>query len=178
MEKPISNAFVVDIDNLPPLFPTHLHSTDFWEHLGRTVATFGLLEEVLGKAIFALTGTVPYDESKVQEAVEKWLPMLERALTDPLGNLIDAYGSAYRNHPKATIKNFDVLLKNLWEALATRNVLCHGSWRRPDAEGKSLPLFVNRRKEIFCTAIDIGFLQQTQQARLIPLTQVSLDVVS
>lgn len=31
--------FVVDIDTVPPLFPTHLHSP---EQLGRTVATFGL----------------------------------------------------------------------------------------------------------------------------------------
>src|SRR5450432_3099560 len=103
MEKPTKKGFVVDICNLPPLFPTHRHSASFWEHLGRTVATFGLLEEVLGKAIFALTGTVPYDESKVQEAVEKWLPTLERALSDALGSLIDAYGKAYRNHPNATI---------------------------------------------------------------------------
>jgi hypothetical protein len=80
-------GFVVALDSLPPLFPTHLHSPEFWEQLGRTVATFGWLEEVLGKAIFALTGTVPYDEAERQGAFERWLPTLERALTDPLGGL-------------------------------------------------------------------------------------------
>jgi hypothetical protein len=77
-ETPKARGYIVDLDSLPPLFPTHLHSPEFWEHLGRTVATFGHLEEVLGKAIFALTATVRYDEA----AFERWLPTLEHALID------------------------------------------------------------------------------------------------
>lgn len=63
-------SFVVALDFLPPLFPIHLHSAEFWEQLGRTVATFWHLEEVLGKAIFALTATVPYDEAERQGAFD------------------------------------------------------------------------------------------------------------
>jgi hypothetical protein len=59
---PENKRFVVDIKNLPPLFPTHRHSSMFWESLGRTVATFGFLEEVLGKAIFAFSATTPHPE--------------------------------------------------------------------------------------------------------------------
>ncbi len=88
-DTPKKQSFVVDLNSLPPLFPTHLHSAEFWEQLGRTVATFGHLEEVLGKAIFALTATVRYDEAEIQGAFERWLPTLERALTDPLGGLIE-----------------------------------------------------------------------------------------
>ena len=84
-------AHVVDKDRLPDRFPTHRHEAVFCEELGRTVATFGLLEEVLGKAIFAFIGTRPYSEEEVQEADQGWLPKLERALTGPLGNLIDVY---------------------------------------------------------------------------------------
>lgn len=40
---------VVDVDALPGRFPTHLHEPAFWESLGRAVATFGFLEEILGK---------------------------------------------------------------------------------------------------------------------------------
>jgi len=40
-------GFLVDLNNLPSLFPTHRHSPMFWETLGRTIATFGFLEEVL-----------------------------------------------------------------------------------------------------------------------------------
>jgi hypothetical protein len=112
---------VVALDSLPPLFPTHLHSPEFWEQLGRTVATFGCLEEVLGKAIFALTGTVPYDEAERQGAFERWLPTLERALTDPLGGLIESYGKAYHDHPDDAFGNSDDLLDELRRASAIRN---------------------------------------------------------
>ena len=51
-EKP--TRYQVNQDGLPNKFPTDGHEAAFWESLGRTVATFGFLEEVLGKAIFAL----------------------------------------------------------------------------------------------------------------------------
>ncbi len=157
-------GYVVDINSLPPGFPTHLHSADFWEQFGRTVATFGHLEEVLGKAIFALTATVRYEETEVQGAFERWLPTLERALIDPLGGLIESTGRACRSHPDVTFSNIDDLLNELRRASAIRNVLCHGSWQSPDAEGRSLPLFVDRQKEVFCTPVDVEYLHQTQRA--------------
>lgn len=136
----------------------------FWENLGRTIATFGFLEEVLGKAIFAFTATARYPESEVEAAFEKWLPTLERALIDPLAGLIDAYGKAVRNNSEATVTNLDDLLSELRKASVIRNVLCHGAWRTPDADRKSLPLFVNRSKMVWDTPIDIPYLKQTQKA--------------
>ena len=156
--------FVVDIKNLPASFPTHRHSAVFWENLGRTVATFGFLEEVLGKAIFAFTATTRYPESEAEAAFEKWLPTLERALIDPLAGLIDAYSKAVRGNSEATITNLDDLLGELRKASVIRKVLCHGSWRKPDANGKSLPLFVNRQKMVWDAPVDIAFLQQAQRA--------------
>jgi hypothetical protein len=156
--------FVIDIKNLPASFPTHRHTAAFWENLGRTVATFGFLEEVLGKAIFAFTATIRCSECEIEAAFEKWLPTLEGALIDPLAGLIDAYGKAVRDNPEATIANLDDLLAELRKASVIRNVLCHGSWRRPDANGKSLPLFVNRQKRVWDAPIDLAFLQQTQRA--------------
>jgi hypothetical protein len=166
--------FAVDKNNLPSLFPTHLHSAMFWENLGRTIATFGFLEEALGKAIFAFTATTRYSESEVAAAFEKWLPTLERALFDPLAGLIDAYGKAVRTNPEATITNLDDLLNELRRASVIRNVLCHGSWRPPDASGKSLPLFVNRQKMVWDTPIDIPYLKQTQKA----VTELACEVVT
>ncbi len=63
-----SNSYVVDFDQLPELYPTHFHEAVFWEWLGRTVATFGFLEDVLGRAIFAFTATREYTEQEVQKA--------------------------------------------------------------------------------------------------------------
>lgn len=156
------NRFVIAQEQLPEKFPTHRHQSAFWESLGRAVGTFGFLEEVLGKAIFALSGTRPYEEDEIKSAYEKWLPKLERSLYDQLGGLIDSFGKAVREHPKSTINNLDELLMDLKEASKMRNVLCHGSWQSPDDSGASLPLFVNRQMEIFDTKVDCAFLNQVQ----------------
>jgi hypothetical protein len=50
-------GYWINRKELPPLFPTNRHQPDFWEALGRTIATFGFLELILAQAIFALTGT-------------------------------------------------------------------------------------------------------------------------
>jgi hypothetical protein len=166
--------FVVDTKNLPPLFPTHRHNAMFWEDLGRTIATFCFLEEVLSKAIFAFTATTRYPESELESAFQEWLPTLERALIDPLAGLIDAYGKAVRNNSEATIENLDDLLSELRKASVIRNVLCHGSWRTPDANGKSLPLFINRQQMVWDAPIDIPFLKQTQRA----VAELACEVVT
>ncbi len=156
-------SFMIDTQKLPTDFPTHKHAPKFWEALGRTVATFGFLEEVLGKAIFAFTGTRRVPSKKAQAEFEKWLPTLERALSDPLGGLIDSYAKAVQANTGTTITNIDELVVNLRKASVTRNVLCHGSWKIPDKGGKSLPLFVNKKKEVFQTSIDVAYLKQVQR---------------
>lgn len=155
--------YIVNQNALPEKFPTHTHETAFWESLGRAVATFGFLEEVLSKAIFAFTATRSYNEDEIQQAYSEWLPKLERTLIDPLANLIDTYGKSVRDNPSATIENLDELISDLREASKIRNVLCHGSWGVPDARGASIPFFVNRQKEVFETAIDCQFIDQVQR---------------
>jgi hypothetical protein len=155
--------YIVDMDGLPDKFPTHKHEAAFWESLGRAVATFGFLEEVLAKAIFAFTAIRPCNETEIQHAYAEWLPKLERALIDPMGNLIDAYGKAVGDNPDATIDNLDDLLCDLRKASAMRNILCHGSWRLPDTNGASLPFFVNRQKMVVDSAMDRQFIDQVQR---------------
>lgn len=154
--------YVIDSSNLPIDFPTHLHTANFWESLGRTVATFGLLEEILCKAIFAFTGTRSYDEAEIIEAYEQWLPKLHRMLSDPLGGLIDTYGYSVKRHPNANFCNLSELLNDMKAASKIRNVLCHGSWRCPDDMGASIPFFVTKQNERFETPIDNAWLEQTR----------------
>ena len=137
----------------------------FGSVLGRAVASFGFLEEILSKAIFSFTATRPYQADEVQKAYDKWLPLLERIVADPLGNLIDTYGKSVRSHPKATINDKDLndLLSDLRKASKIRNVLCHGSWQPPKAGGASVPFFINRQQEIFETAVDCQFLIDVQK---------------
>jgi hypothetical protein len=153
---------IIDKDAMPAQFPTHVHEPKFWEALGRVVATFGFLEETLAKAIFALTGTKSYSDDAVSEAFEKWLPKLEKALSDTLNPLIVTFGKAVKDHQDANIENFDELLIELRKAAEIRNVLCHGSWRAPNENGASLPFYMNREKLIFDSAIDCSFLNQVQ----------------
>ena len=152
----------VEQEQLPTDYPTHRHSGEFWEQLGRTVATYGFLEQVLGRAIFALTATRRYAQDELEKAYNNWLGQLERALSDPLGGLIDAYGNARRNYHKPPVSNFEQLVEDLRQAAQLRNVLCHGAWQVPDSNGKSLPLFIDRKQRIFATCIDAVYLQQVR----------------
>lgn len=145
------------------MYPTHRHTAEFWEYLGRTIATFGFLEEILGKAIFALTGTRRYNSAEeVNAAYEAWLPKLKKALTDQLWNLACSFGKAVHDNPDSTLNNVDELVESIKGATKIRNILCHGSWGVPDEDGKSLPLFVNRELEILETTIDVDYLRQLQ----------------
>ncbi|MBS4051276.1 MAG: hypothetical protein KGZ69_08735, partial [Methylomonas sp.] len=138
-------SHIIDIDALPEMYPTHRHEPAFWESIGRVVATYGFLEETLGKAIFAFTATKPYSEQEVQQALDGWLPKLQHALSDQLWNLIKSYEEAVREHPNATIENLEYLIEQLKEAAKIRNVICHGSWGTPNTEGASVPFFANRQ---------------------------------
>jgi len=164
---------VIDREALPSRYPTHAHEPKFWEELGRAVATFGFLEDVLAKAIFALTATTRYEESELENAYKSWLPTLEKALVDPLGNLITAYEKAIRSHTDANVENLDDLLKDLRNAAAIRNVICHGFWGTPNAQGATIPSFVNRKKEVFVTPIDAHFLDRLQKGA----TELSCAVI-
>jgi hypothetical protein len=144
-------------------FPTHRHSGEFWEALGRAVATYGFLEEVLGKAIFSFTATREISDEQLQAEFERWLPTLQHALSKPLGSLIDSYAEAARANKRAKIVGLDCLFDDLRKAAVLRNVLCHGSWRVPDDHGRTVPLFVDSKNRIFDTAIDIAYLRQVQR---------------
>ena len=152
----------VDRNALPALFPTHTHSPQFWEQLGRTIATFGFLEEILGKAIYAFTATRIYRADKIEDAIKAWGPKLERALTDQLKTLADSYATAVKENQNAKVENVDEFIKSIKDAADVRNILCHASWLPPDAEGKSLPFFVNRRNEEVETKMDIQDLHRIQ----------------
>lgn len=154
---------VIDKNGLPAAFPTHRHDPQFWEQLGRAVATYGYLEETLARAIFALTATRPYAEAEIERAFAEWIPKLEKTISDPPGPLIDSFGAAIRSHPVRTIENLDELLDGLRAAAVWRNVLCHGSWPPPDSEGKSVPFFVHSKKGVFETAVDVAMIRQIQR---------------
>lgn len=172
-----TRRYKVRRDQFPEAYPTHLHEPAFWEALGRVVATFGFLEEVLGKAIFALTATREYSPDEEEAALANWLPTLMRALSDSLGSLIDRYSAELEQHQARTTANWPELIIDLKKASAIRNVLCHGSWRAPDSQGRSVPLFVNNKGELFTTPVDVAYLTQVQ-AEALELISSGIDTVT
>lgn len=157
-----TEGHIVRRSGLPAAYPTHAHDPLFWEALGRAVATFGFLEEMLLRAIFAITVTTSHEVSEAESVYAAWVLKITRSLSDPLSNLIDTYGKAVREHPEVSVEGFDYLLRDLRKACKIRNAICHGSWGSPDSTGRSIPFYVNRQGEIFDTPIDAAFLGHIQ----------------
>jgi len=155
---------IIDREKLSVDWPTHAHDPAFWQELGRSVATFGLMEEMLGKAIFALTGNKAYDPEAEPDAFQQWIKTLEKALTDQLGGLIESYAKALKENERTKCNDYAVLINELKEAKDIRNVLCHGSWGNPDDHGRTIPKFVNKKLKVFETPVDVDFLKQTHDA--------------
>ena len=159
----IRTSRIIDRAALPNRFPTHRHDSAFWEELGRAVACFGFLEEILLRAIFAITGTTECNSEEKEAAYESWLQKLDSSLSDPLGKLIDTYTSAINNNSACIVQDQDRLLKDLRLASVIRNTICHGSWPPPNTAGASTPFFINNKKEVFATEIDVKYLQKVQE---------------
>jgi hypothetical protein len=173
-EVKMSSGSVVNLSMLAENYPTNYHSNEFWEWIGRSVATFGFLEEVLAKAIFALTATVEYKENEIADALAAWLPKLEKTLYETLGYLINEYEKAAKSNQKFACQNFEELIEHLRKASELRNVICHGSWRPPDTSGSSIPLFVNRKMMVFESRVDVQYLKGLQRH----VAELALNVVN
>lgn len=161
-------SFTVDKSKLPPLFPTHRHDPAFWCSLGRAVATFGYLEEMLKKAHLALTGTypAPEDADEAAAAVDEWHGSLERSIIGTLNPLIDAVAKAAKDHPSLRHQNLDEFVEHLRAAAKVRNLICHGSWGAPDDHGASVAFYVsrknNRPEAVNETPVTVAWLDQLQ----------------
>lgn len=151
---------VIDRSRLNRQFPTQFHEAALWEQLGRTVAAFGFLEDVLVKAIFAFSGMREYRDEDVPQALHKWSRQLEAAVKGTLWPLAEAYGGQVKNHLSA-LPNVKDLVDDIKKASEVRNVICHGTWLPPDAEGGSRVHYVDKELRVFTTKIDVAWLNQT-----------------
>jgi hypothetical protein len=152
----------VDLAKLPPRWPTDGIPAEFWEELGRAVACFGLLEEILGKAIFALTAAKPHDVV-TEKMVTAWVSRLKGALRDPLGKLIESFEQALSEETHPAFPNWQELVASLRRAAEVRNAICHASWRPGAREGLFMPFFVNWKLEAIDTEFDAAALVQIQR---------------
>lgn len=170
-ERPLQMP-LVDASRLPPLWPTHLHPPAFWEHLGRLVGSYGMLEEVLLRAIFQLTGSVPAaeDETKRKAQIEAWIAELEAAMEDQLYVLTNRFSEGLKLHrcTRGLQKRRAKLLDELHAARKIRNLLCHASWEVPDKKSGKCRPGLRRKAKGVPDAIDSEWLaQQTRKVGLV-----------
>ena len=166
----------------PELFPTHKHPPEFWEELGRVVATFGCLEYTLFQAYFLFTGNQKYPEEThtIEEMIEKikeWESEVGEALSDTLWWLIIKFEKAIRDYPNAETDGLEELLAHLKKVVDIRNMFCHAFWSSPDSRGYTNPFYFKRNFEYFDTPVDLTFLKLSRQhtAELIGLVLNALS---
>lgn len=159
-----AQAYVVQVDALPEHYPTHGWDAEFWEALGRCVATFGFLEHTLARAYFAFSVMREISDEGIDEELSKWFDNLKKSARETLNPLIDRYENSVKSYPNHKVDYIDLLVKDLKETVEWRNILCHSSWGYPDEEGKGVPFFVNRKDLKFGTPVDLNMLQQIQSS--------------
>lgn len=106
--------------------PVHEPSSLFWEEIGRTVATFGMLEDLLPRALYKITGHQAVDaDGDAEQQVKEWCAALIRNMSDTLGGLANTLETAWKDrdgqlHPE----NADIV-KEIQALASVRNQVCH-----------------------------------------------------
>ena len=129
---------VVDRSRLPENWPTNPGSPAFWEELGRTVAAFTHLEDMLTRAFFGLTGSRQFaNMEEAKAAYPQWEKNLKETLTDSLHALTAKLGEAFKDDERVPDGVADDLLARLNDLRVWRNALCHGAWQGFAADGST-----------------------------------------
>lgn len=81
-------GYIVDHNNLPDDFPAQMHNAEFWESLGRTVATFGFLEEVFLRPYFHFLPQDHMKKMKSKKHIQIGCLSLKRLYQTHLENLL------------------------------------------------------------------------------------------
>ena len=128
---------------------THKGASEFWEELGRTVATFGFLEIKIAEAIFLLTGTAEQKRELTEEDSLAWIKHIENALSASIGTLIPMLRDAFQKDSRISAEEENHVISKLKNLKQWRNILCHSAWTEFDTDGKGRPLFINWENETF-----------------------------
>ncbi|MBV0893178.1 hypothetical protein KTN05_15290 [Paracoccus sp. Z118] len=134
---------------------------DLAAELGRTIASFGHLEDMLKRAIFALERDRLSGEI-LEPEFRAWLRRMRDVAVDSLGNLIERFDTALRRANRAEA----ALIAQLNSVKDWRNILCHAAWQ-PAPAGGWAPVFASTRGQAFEGTID--------PAQLRTICELSLD---
>lgn len=144
--------FIIDNDRtgrshlvlVPEEWPTYHLPPDLWEELGRTVATFGFLEDTIKRACLALSH--PGRDITEQDYM-KWEKSLEDSASDPLGRLVNRLVRDLEPDARLPQDHVDSIVNRLRSRVELRNALCHGTWTDYDAaSGEAILRFFPRHE--------------------------------
>ena len=139
---------IVDRARLPEDWPTNRGSSAFWEQLGRSVATFSHLEDMMARAWFGLTATREFqDMEQAEAAFPEWEKALKETLSDSLHSLSKKLKKAFRDDNRVSDEVADAYLARLDELRVWRNALCHGAWQGFQDDGSVGLRHFRRRDE-------------------------------
>ena len=147
----MGRAAVARIDGDPSVW--HPLPPDLAAELGWTVASFGHLEDMLKRAIFAL------DRDRLAGGIRErdfrdWLRRMDHVAADSLGTLIERLDRVLGRSPHPAPQRD--LIAQMEEIKDWRNLLCHAVWR--PAAGGWQPVFANTRGELYEGTIDTADL--------------------
>ena len=138
---------VVDRARLPEHWPTNRGSSAFWEALGRTIATFSHLEDMMARAWLGLTATREFESMEQAEAaLPRWEKALKESPTDSLHALTKKLKNAFNDDDRVPDEVAGAFLARLEQVRVWRNALCHGVWQGFQ-EDNSVALRYFRRAE-------------------------------
>ena len=129
---------VVDRARLPDGWPTNRGSPAFWEELGRMIAAFTHLEDMLARAYFGLTGSRKFaNMEEARAAFPQWEKVLKASLTDTLGSITSKLSKVFRDDDRIPDEIAGGFLARLDGLRVWRNALCHGAWQGFEADGST-----------------------------------------
>ncbi|MFT4013226.1 MAG: hypothetical protein QM682_07435 [Paracoccus sp. (in: a-proteobacteria)] len=134
----------------------HTLPQDFATELGRCVADFGWLEEILKRTIYALERARLADDLTEAE-LRAWLSKIQGIADDSMGTLIEQMDAAMRRHPG--LRDRSRITDRLAELRLWRNLLCHASWRPTEVPTLWHPAFVSLRGEVQQKALSLEDLR-------------------
>jgi hypothetical protein len=126
----------------------HRIPPEFWEELGRTIATLAFLEDCLKRASLAITATRTYRTVEQAEAAfATWERDLESSLNETLKKLAERMATALKGDERYPTNIVDTIQNGLKRVAERRNALCHGAWVDYDSASGVATLRYWRKKE-------------------------------
>lgn len=135
----IRRCLPVDRDAIPADWPVPQGPDGFWQELGRTIAAFGHLEQMLGSACYALLiapeQMEAFLESPTGKAASRWVERTRKTWVDALHGLISEFDRGLRDARRIPHAVREGLVADLRLLRPWRNALCHGAWLDVDEDG-------------------------------------------